>query len=144
VHPCVLGLRQLEQLVEPAGGLRHDVRDEGQGRGVADPGLPTDLAAQHALGALERRRAVGASDLVAEHRVEERGLPQVGREPRVGDGHHAEARVLDLLVEGLGHDLADPDGELARPCDVDHRSSSGSGPGPHASRRRGPFLDPKG
>ena len=59
-------------------------------------------------------------DRLAEHRVVDRGFAQVARHPRVRDGHHGQPRVLDLVLQGVGHDLRDPLGEPSRPRLVHH------------------------
>ena len=63
---------------------------------------------------------------VAEHGVEDRRLPQVRGDPRVGDGDHAEPGVLDLGPDDLRHQFPHPLGvpaHLGRICHLLHLRS---------------------
>src|SRR4051794_16135415 len=114
----------LERLLELAGGVGDDVGDEGQRRDELDAGLPADRRSQDPRGAGERRRRVRDLRLVAVHGVEDRGLAEVTGHPGVGDGHHAQAGVLDLVLDRGGDDLSDADRQLAGAGRIGHRTSS--------------------
>ena len=61
----------------------------------------------------EVRALVGTAR--GEHRVEDRCLLGVTRDPDIGHGHEAEPRVLDPSLEHLRDDDLDPVGDLANP-----------------------------
>src|SRR5919107_2904379 len=113
----------LERLVELTRGVGHVVGDEGERGHELDARLPADCRAQHAGG--RREGPGGVLDLrrVAVDGVEDRRLTQVAGHPGVGDGHHAEPRVLDLRLDRGGDDLADAPREVAGAGRVGHRTS---------------------
>ena len=97
---------------------------------------------EDAGGAGQGSRGIGDLRLVPVDGVEDRGLAEVVGHPGVGDGHHAQARVLDLGLDRGGDDLADADRQLACPGGIGHRTSSvadGTAPsqGPAASGASG-------
>src|SRR5699024_7823997 len=109
-----------EEVLDDAGVLGHGIGDELEGRGQAHAGLAAHLAAAHAGGAGQRRSGaltllVGAGD-----GVEDRGVLEVAGDAHLGDGHEAEARVLDPGVEHGRDDDLDAVGELAGAGTVVH------------------------
>ena len=105
--------RHRQQLVDVLGVVGQRVEDERQRRREPHTGLAPDLAAQHALGRLERRRLTRRSGLVAaENRVEDRRVVQIPGQPNVGDRDHAQPWILDVHLERGGDDLLDPPGQL--------------------------------
>src|SRR5216684_3396073 len=112
-----------DQLLHVLRAFWQGVADEGQRRGVPQPGLAPDLRPDEPGGALQRGR--GARLLVrrAVHGVVDRRLAQVTGELGVGDRHEAQPGILDPALQHLGHDLGDPVRKLVRPASVYHCAS---------------------
>nr|BFE68564.1 hypothetical protein GCM10020092_018650 [Actinoplanes digitatis] len=95
-----------QQIVDLLGVVQDVVQHEGQARRVPQPQGVADPGAEHALGALQRRRGGGLLGLVTEHGVVHVRVAEVARDPGVGDRHHAEPGILDLAYQRC-HQLAD-------------------------------------
>ena len=80
---------------------------------------PVALASARADSSTWRRVAVDG--------VEDRRLAEVAGHLGVGDGHHAQAGVLDLHLDRGGDDLSDAHRQLAGAGRVGHRTSSEKG-----------------
>ena len=104
-----------EEVIDDASILRNRVGIEGQGRRELYPGLTAYLGAEHALCRFKCRGGALARFVVTEHRVEDRGIAQVGTHAHIGDRHEAEPRVLDAAFHRLGHDHLDSVRHLALP-----------------------------
>src|SRR5699024_2228121 len=115
-----------QQLLDVLRVLLHLVEHEGQSGCVANTGLPTDLATNHTLGALERGSGRRLLLRFTEHRVVHRGITKIRGDPGVGHGDEPKTGVLDPPVEHLGDDALDTVGKLAHTCGVNHRQSSSS------------------
>ena len=88
-----------------AGVLGDRIGDERDGGGELDAGLLADLTADNA-GCRCQGRSGGRLLLgIAVHRVEHRCIPQIGRDPHIGDRDETQPRILDPQLEHLGHDV---------------------------------------
>src|SRR5207237_1260147 len=92
--------------IEPSASPSGATWQARQRRRVLEAGPPAHRTANDPFGTLESDSCVGAHVLVSPDRVEDGRLAEVGSQSRVGDGHHAEPRILDLPFDDLGDDLA--------------------------------------
>src|SRR5699024_12563182 len=87
--------------------LLHFIEHESQSGCVANTGLPTDLATNHTLGALERASGRRLLLPLTEHRVVHRGITTIRGDPGVGHGDEPKTGVLAPPAEHLGDDALD-------------------------------------
>src|SRR6202020_2028535 len=127
-HIGVGGARPGQQFLHSLHGVGHRVAGEGQRGSEPHAGAGSDLAAQHTLGAFQRRSGAFVIGRVFQrrphHRVVQRRVVQIAGHLGVDDRYAGQSRIFDLVLDRRGDDFGDPFREPARPRRVTHTASS--------------------